>query len=190
MKKKYITTSVLKEHGWTATMIERFLKTPDAYKQNPCYRSAAPMKLYDPARVKRIERTKVFKETLEESAKRKQSAQKAVETKRQKALEYAKTVDITIPVMDFDRLRVLACRHYNNLHYNDLHFMLADPKSSDPDFLGRITVNYLRHECSEYEDYLVDIYGVIGNHSAYMILKQRVNEKIFNTYPELKEFFK
>lgn len=86
-KEEYTTKSQLKERGWTDTMIKKFLGTPDATKVNPFYSSAAPMGLYDVKRVKKVERTKAFKEAMEKSEARKAAAEKAVVTKMKKEME-------------------------------------------------------------------------------------------------------
>lgn len=99
-KLEYLTTPRLKERGWTDAMIKKFLGEPDATRDNPHYKCAAPMKLYDTKRVERVERRKSFKEYMEASAGRKQSAQKSVQTKLEKALEYARSVGTNVPTMD------------------------------------------------------------------------------------------
>ena len=86
-KEEYATKSQLKESGWTDTMVKKFLGTPDATKTNPYYKCAAPMGLYDMKRVKRVERTKAFKEAMAKSEARKAAAEKAVVTKRRKEFE-------------------------------------------------------------------------------------------------------
>lgn len=189
---QYVTTSALKERGWTDGLIKKFLGEPDDTKPNPHYRSAAPMKLYDMKRVEKTERSAKFKAEKEKSATRKQSAAKAVETKREKALTFAREVKINVPTMDYDKLMKKACWSYNEWHqydrdgYYNIDFEPADPKQSDHDFLARIATNYLRHKCTSYEQQLHKLYGKTGVQDAHDILQQRINDEICRVYPQLK----
>ena len=72
-------------------------------------------------------------------------------------------------------------------------------QNSDKNFLDRICVNYLRHNCinlkeqtgdecykffiSYYEDALVAIYGKTGVREAYKLLSRKIYEKIIEIYP-------
>jgi len=99
---EYITKPNLKNRGWTDAMVKKFLGAPDMTKPNPHYKSAAPMGLWLAKRVNQVERTAEWKAEKEKSAGRKTSAQKAVKTKTDKAKEFAQTVEIHVPVTDFD----------------------------------------------------------------------------------------
>ena len=192
-KQQYITPSGLKQRGWTDTMIVKYLGDPDETKANPYYKSAAPMRLYDLKRVERAEKRKAFIADREASDRRKQSAAKGVATKREKAVEYARTVAINVPRIGYDTLLKHACRHYNGWHEcrpdgsYDPDFIPADPKHSDPDFLHRIATNYLRHECTSYDDELYKLFGKTGVHEAHDILQRRINKEIRATYPQLND---
>ena len=191
-KPEYLTTPRLKERGWTDTMIKKFLGEPDATRDNPHYKCAAPMKLYETKRVERVERRKSCKEYMAASAGRKASAQKGVKTKLERALDYARTVGINVPTMDYDKVVKQACQSYNDWHQYDrngmynIDFIPADPLNSDKDFLQRITINYLRHECSSYEQQLYKLFGKTGVNEAHDILQKRINDEIQRIYPELK----
>jgi hypothetical protein len=49
------TMRQLKQRGWTAALIKKFLDPPDATRPNPHYKSAAPMRLYMATRVEAVE---------------------------------------------------------------------------------------------------------------------------------------
>lgn len=188
----YLTKAKLKEKGWTDGMVKKFLGEPDMTKPNPYYKSAAPMGLYDIKRVAKVERSAKFKEELEKSSGRKQSAQKAVKTKKDKAVEYAKMVEVHLPQMDYNKVLEMACDSYNGWHQYDrngfpnVNFIPADPLLSDEEFLQRIATNYLRHECTSYEKELYKLFGKTGVHEAHDILQKRINAEIVKTYPQLK----
>ena len=49
------TARLLRERGWTAGMICKFLPTPDETVPNPHHPNGRPMRLFDPARVEAME---------------------------------------------------------------------------------------------------------------------------------------
>lgn len=192
-KQENITHTGLKARGWTEAMIKQYLGEPDELKPNPHYKNAAPMRLYSLKRVEKVEKSKKFIEAKSAADRRKESAAKGVATKVEKAIQYAKTVKIEIPIINYDTLVKHACRHYNDWNECDrngmpnLDFIPADPKHSDPEFLHRITINYLRHECTSYDDELDKLFGKTGTHEAHQILQRRINKEIRTTYPQLND---
>lgn len=46
-----LSSTQLKERGWTPAPVKKFLSAPDATKPDPSSRSAAPMQLYPLARI-------------------------------------------------------------------------------------------------------------------------------------------
>lgn len=190
---EYITRPHLKNRGWTDGMIKKFLGDADMTKPNPHYKSAAPMCLWSAKRVNQAERSDAWKAEREKSVGRKAAAQKGVQTKTDKAKEYAQTVEIHVPVMEYDKVVERACKSYNEWHQYDRHgyinfdFIEADPTAPDKDFLHRITMNYLRHECTEYEQQLYKLFGKTGVNEAHDILQRRINDEIMRVYPKLKQ---
>lgn len=180
---EYLTVSQLKELGWTDGLIKKHLGDPDKLKRNPVYRSKAPMRLYDVQRVEETERLIDWQALEAKREKRKQAAQKAVETKREQLDRYVARVDIKVPKLRPDKLIDRACVHYNNRARGDEY---ARP-NSDVGFLARITVNYLRHQLTEYEAHLSAIGGKVGARDAYVTIKRKVLAAIADQYPWLEE---
>ncbi len=58
-------------------------------------------------------------------------------------------------------------------------------EDSDPDFLDRVTVNYLRHELSGYEARLTGLFGQVGRAEATTVVREQVYGAIADTYPDL-----
>lgn len=57
---------------------------------------------------------------------------------------------------------------------------------SNPNFLRRITVNYIRHNLTDYDQKLVKISRLPGTKEAYEdIIRPLVEQAIDATYPEL-----
>ena len=155
-KSEYITPTGLRgRRGWIDTMISKLLGDPDRTAPNPHYRSAPKMKLYQLDRVTDAENSGKFVKYVSNS-KKKESAKKAVQTKIDKITRWAESVKIEY---DFP----------------------------NPDCLygsDRQKVNYLRHECTEYDDTLADMYGKTGKDIAYPIIKNRILAEIAKRYPD------
>lgn len=203
---KYLNKSKLKARGWTDALIKKFLPTSDATMKNPVYsRKGSPMCLYLASRVETIEKTDDFKASFVLSAARKKASIKATETKRKNVLCWVEELEIDVPDMAKSELIERAIDHFNQRkkmqkenfeeyyyrHYEEFNeygyceepdFSLATV-DSDPAFLARISVNYLRHQCTKYDNQLIKLYGKVGNGDAHDLLKKRVNEAIYKKYP-------
>lgn len=180
----FITAATLKERGWTKKMIDTFLPEPDKTAPNPYYKKAPDMRLYCLKRVLTKERTKKFAEALLNAQKRKQSAAKAVETKLSKTMDYVNNLKIVIPGMEKSRLIELACQSYNEFHYyiGDYDGRTASP-DSDITFLSRICTNYIRHNCTQYENDLEKMFGKTGVQEGHDMLQKKINDAIYEKYP-------
>lgn len=189
----YITRSTLKERGWTEGLIKKFLK-PAKEVENPMYHNAAPMLLYLKSDSLAVQETEEFKLAKEKADKRKQSASKAVKTKREKTKTDIDTLlsKVTPPKREnYMILREKAIYHYNKhkLEYdNNWEFIPIDPNDSlDFSFERRIICNFLRHVVmSFYEENLDAMFGRVGKETYYEQLKTKIMEAIFQTYPELR----
>lgn len=190
---KYISkSSVLSRDGWTKKAISVFLAKPDKELPNPKFKKAAPMKLYLESRISNIESTEEFKAFKIGSVLRSNSAKKAVKTKRSKLIQNIKNLEIIVPDFSKDELIRQVCEHYNqrkeDWYYNmggweKVYSIEKAAPESDPDFLSRICVNYIRHNLTSYEKELRNIYGKVGNDTAYIVLKKRINDAICEKYP-------
>ena len=74
-----------------------------------------------------------------------------------------------------------ACNHYT------LHTGKSASPDDDEDFLHRITVNFLRHECSHYDHELDRLYGKVGHDDAYLLLSGRIFNEIAKQYDWLAQ---
>lgn len=166
MKKLMLMTSDLRKRGWTVALIRRFLGTPDRTAKNPVYRSKPPMRLYAPERVIAIEGTDEFKRELAKVPERRKHAQKSVATKRAKMQKFLDDLVVPLPTLSQEQLKKAAIKHYNargfGLSASRTETWRPASEDSDPDFLDRICVNYLRHVCSRYESDLTRIAGKTG----------------------------
>jgi hypothetical protein len=182
----HLTVPTLKARGWTATLIRDYLGAPDSSCPNPYYQSAAPMRLYARARVEAVEASPAWPTLQEQVARRKAAAAKAVETKTQRLWDYLDELEITVPVMSLPLLTEQACAHYNDWQSVRERWDAQEATpASNPSFLERISVNYLRHRLSAYEQELARLFGKVGVREAYLEVNDMVYEAIATAYPTL-----
>jgi hypothetical protein len=55
-------------------------------------------------------------------------------------------------------------------------------QDSSEEFLERITVNFLRHECTSYEWLLESFKGRVGVQQIHDLLQAHINELVFSHY--------
>lgn len=181
---EFITMSDLKrERGWTDTSIKKFAPIPDHFVKNPHYKSAAPMRLYRVSRIREIEATPEFQDYMEKSMRRRQGAQQAIETKREKTMDIAWTMPIHVEVVPNVIDEAIATYNEWKIEHDDWDKRVSS--DTDQNVLERIAVNHIRHNLTTYECHLYEIQGLVGNDEAYRILKGRVLQEIGAAYPEL-----
>lgn len=83
--------------GFTKSMIDKLLPAP-TLKQNPRYKSSAPMKLWKETDVLAAMDTDAFREAIAKAERRKAAAAKAVDTKRKNAVALADDLIASIHV--------------------------------------------------------------------------------------------
>lgn len=189
----HLTRADLLARGWTAQGIRIFMPEPCRSVPNPWYRNSAPVPLYDVARVEAIERTTTFQSWKREAEKRKAAARKAVATKKLNMQEWANNLVVEVPMLSQRTAIRKACEHYNERQarraasrgvYLDDWWEPASPES-DSEFLNRITVNYLRHAMTDYDERLEDIFGRTGGQDVYETIAVKTYEAIARHYPWL-----
>jgi hypothetical protein len=193
----HLSMAGLKARGWTDALIRTFLGESDETADNPYFRSAAPMRLYRLARVEACEQTPAWIAAHEKTRQRQVRAHAVAQRKRDATFAAVEALTIHVQQMDHEALIHAACQHYN-WHQEDvedgwaargrdddrLYVKRASPDDT-PAFLERITVNYLRHQGTAYEDELERLYGTVGADAARMRVKERVLEAIAAHYPHL-----
>jgi len=181
---EYLSLSAVKARGWTDKLIKDFLGEPDKTAVNSHNRSGPPVKLYLISRVEESEASGEWIASHSKLARRRQGAQKAVDTKRTALMEAANRLQMRVPSLGPDKLIKRAVNAYNDRQDYRGGFRYASVQC-DPEFLNRITVNFLRHECSSYERQLEQTYGKIGVRDAYGVINAKIYAAISAAYPEL-----
>jgi hypothetical protein len=179
-----LTKTALKERGWTESLIKSFLPDPDLEKRNPMYARAAPMKLYFLWRIEGLEGTALWQEKRESARKRSESLLRAAAIRQEHLLREVKSQTVNLPRLSRRQLVQRACEHYNRLALERDKPFWATP-SSEKAFLARICVNFLRHELSNYERQLEEVYGKVGAIAARSEIRNKVYSAIATGYPDL-----
>ena len=188
MNKQYITKTDLATM-WSNSLIEKYYPQCSDERINPHYRYGSPMQLYDVGKVRYIESRDDFKADYKKVLKRKIVALESAKKKREELMMYANGVQIVIPEYEKDKLIQKACDHYNWWHTwnneDEYDYCRASPSSNEL-FLKRITINYLRHQCTCYEEELKKFHKKVGVKEAHNILQARINEAIKLKYEWLR----
>jgi hypothetical protein len=185
--KRYLSVPALRDRGWTPSIVEKLLGEADTTRPNPCYRSAAPMRLYAEVRVEVAERSAEFERLRARAADRRRSATAAAERRMETVLQRARSLPIKVASgrSQSDVIRA-ACRSYNAAKSGREDYEPATP-DSDERFLMRIALNYVRHELTRYDAALLDQYGRIGADEARDVVRHRVVDAIVDAYPWLAD---
>ena len=194
------TKTQLKERGWTESAIKKFLGNCDNSYPSP-YSKKIKVQLWNCDRVIETEESKEFKDWYDKSknkrGKQSELMLSKMEIKRNELLEYINNLNIEVPVIPFDELILLACQHYNDFksarllnksQYRPLEKNEKATPNSGTDFLYRICGNFIRHQMTDYEIELSNIFGAVGKQEGYALLKDRVMSEINEKYKGLWQF--
>ncbi len=193
--KMMLNKTNLKDRGWTNTLVKLFLPTCDDEVENPYHRSGPPIKRFNRERVLAIEAGSEFQEAMSRSEKRKQGAQKAIETKIERMEQWAESLPpVELHPMDKATLQKKAVDHYNSIwdgydengRFREENCRRANG-TEDDQFLDRITVNYIPHSLTGYEERLLKTRGKVGSEDARNIIRSDILNAIASAYPWLEK---
>lgn len=183
-KAQLISQSTVLDMGFTKSMIAKLLPAP-VLKPNPWYRSAAPMKLYRIEDVSAAMETEAYRVASEKAEARRSSAEKAVETKRQKGEALIDTIveELVVERIDTKELKRIVLREKEERAAERGDYL----HSLDDETIARWMVNYVRHNLCQYDDGLMALVGKVGKDALYVRLKEGTLRKIAQVYPELED---
>lgn len=175
------TLTQLKERGWTPALIEQHLGPPDRIKRNPFSKKKPPMRLWLISRVEAAEASGVA--LRQKSETRSAAMRKSVQRRAAAMIAEIDAIPIEVPRMPPGKLLKQAIRHFNDrLRWGEEE---ATP-GSDPEFLARIQVNYLRHVMTDYDALLDERAGEVGiRMGGHARIFRRVMDAISAEYPWL-----
>ena len=183
MTKQFITkTDLISVRKWTERLIKKYMPVPDEIRNNPHYGRASEMKLYKISRVESIEKNEHFLIDFQKTILRRKSSAKMVETKKDNLLIQISEFPISVEIIPRYELVPLVIDDYNNRNYYKDYLTLRD---LDQSTLERLTVNYIRHQLTEYEYHLYTIGDQVGKKEGARLLKEITNNCISESYPDL-----
>ena len=183
MTKEFITkTDLISIRKWTDRLIKKYMPVPDTIKKNPHFRRASEMKLYKISRVESIEKNEQFLIDFQKTILRRKSSLKMVETKKDNLLIEIFELPISVEIIPRNELVPLVIDDYNDRNYYKDYLILRD---LDQSTLERLTVNYIRHQLTSYDQCLGLIFSKVGKKEGYRLLIERIYNCISESYPEL-----
>jgi hypothetical protein len=179
-----ITLAGLRGRGWTPAMAEEMLGEPDKLAVNRHHRSGPPVRLYVLKRVKHAEQSTQFATRQAIAAARKAASSRAAKERASSLLARIEKIEIEVIALPQDELLKQAIRSYNAHDAFSYDFRGAS-HDSDPAFLERIQVNYVRHKLTSYDRALYEACGQPGAYDARDLITEKVLRAIAATYPGL-----
>ena len=102
-----------------------------------------------------------------------------METKSQRLWDYLFELEINVPVMPLAQLAEQSCAHYNDRQSARERWDAREAMpASNPSFLERISVNYLCHRLSSYDQELARLFDKVSMREAYLELNEMVYQAI------------
>lgn len=185
-KDAMLGTMQLRERGWTKSLITRFLGEPDKVVSNSHHRSGPKIKLWSLERVEQAEKLATFQAQREKAAKRSAAAAAAASSRRTQLLESITKMVVKVEPLESSTRLERAIEHYNDAQLFTDYSRRAD-KDSDPEFLQRIQVNFIRHRLTSYDEELDKVAGQLGAPDARNAIRDKIYDAIAEAYPELEE---
>jgi len=183
MTKQFITkTDLISIRKWSDRLIKKYMPVPDEIRNNPYYGQASTMKLYKISRVEAIEKNEQFLIDFQKTILRRKSSLKMVETKKDNLFIQISELPISVEIIPRNELITLVIDAYNDRNYYKDYLTLRD---LDQSTLERLTVNYIRHELTSYDQCLGLIFSKVGKKEGYRLLIERIYNCISESYPEL-----
>ena len=183
-----ISQTTILSMGFTKSMIDKLLPAP-ILKQNPRYKSAAPMKLWKEADVLAVMETAAFQAAAAKAAQRKQAAAKAVDTKRKNAEVLADDLIASIHVQRIELPELEQLALASQQRWYDFRGR-GEIESPSRETVDRWMVNYIRHDLCEYDDSLYTLFRpgkMADKDKLYPKVKRETLAKIAQVYPELAD---
>ena len=172
------TLTQIKQMGFTDSIIKTLNIIPTEIKPNP-HNKKNFMKLYSEEYIDTMLKSSEFVNLVGKNINRRLGALKSTNTKTEKLLSEIDRIKISVRVVE--SVEKLAIESYNSHNGYNEYFDYTK------EFLDRITVNYIRHELTNYEEDLDLIFGKVGKIKAYELLNTFVYDKIKKAYPEYSE---
>lgn len=176
LKSKLISKIGLSQRGWTKELIDIYLNKPDLFEINPQTRRY--LYLYSLYKVEYLESLESIKPNLDLSI-----STKPIEEVGD-VYQWIEELNIDIPIIPIETLLKKSIELYNK----EIAITPADKKSlyNKAHILQTLCLNYLRHKCTRYDSYLNYLNLQFNTELSCIRVKEYINKKINQTYPNLK----
>lgn len=185
----YAWSELKEQRGWTDGLIKKHLGEPDELRSNPHYKSGPQMRLFRLARVEEVEAMPDVATDLAKAKARRparsEAALAAADARRSELLAAVESIEINVPRFNFDHVTRAAVNSYNCLWSARGKVHKHATMDDDPEFLKRITCNFIRHNLVNYDAIVAALGGRVGKKEAYWTFRIRIMEGIYAVYPEL-----
>lgn len=168
-KQAIVGTVELKERGWTAGLIRKFLGEPDRTASNPYHRTGPEIKYWLESKVIKIEQADEFRKAKEKANVRSRATTAAAARQREQLLTEVEKMPITVTKLPIEEIK---------------RRCLSPAALDDQEFVDRTCVNYIRHELTDYDHHLAEVAGKIGGQAAVSEIRSRIFNAIADAYPE------
>lgn len=195
----YFWKSALKERGWTNGAIEKFLGKCDATKDNPHSKRQPLMKLWLKSKVEEAEQSEAFQEWQNKTVATRKAASDRMTEKMdlarketikkfsaqiRQAVKRALSEIKSIEELEEDALRHWAANKEDRQRSREEWKPVIAPSREeiDGETRQRWVENYVRHQLTDYERLLNDLFGEIGRDAAYKAMKSAVSQEVEQFY--------
>lgn len=160
--------------GFSKTLLKKYYPNPKQKKIT----NTKFYYLYNVDDIKTIIASEEFKQDFSNTVKKSIIGKTKAKETKDKNLEIVKNVDITIEKISFEQLKKLAIKYWED--FNERVWNNISIK-----YTNRLMINYVRHNLTVYHELLDFNNGKIGKQEMYEILKEKINQKILEVYPQL-----
>ena len=177
--------------GWTPTLIDRHLGEPDRLMRNPHYRSAAPMRGYEIARVKKAEERDdvraALAKVLAQRANRSSGALKAAETRRRQMREWPEPdtifwyLETPTTVEEAEKLAIAWWAEREKTRNS----RTVDMSSLSTRGRKQLTRRYLAKKWIDYRETLQTCPRILEDGTGLEIIEDRIDQMMDQRFPEL-----
>lgn len=186
-----LTANQIRRRGWTAPMMADLLGEPDEIARNHQGDAHPQMRLYDLERVIAAERSERFRSygTLPAGMSKGRPVNPDREEERVSRLKrpvHTPRLLTRFPEIDIDEVRRLAIGGYNNYVRRTGQGDGID-MTAPLDAIDRLTVNYVRHRFTSYDEGIRSIPRAKGSARALDVFRRAVYDAITEKWPELAQ---
>lgn len=172
-------TTILKDYGWTETLITKFLPEP-MLKPNYHGHSSPPMKLFYEDEVLAVMQTEDFKSEFEKVNKRRAAVQKGIDRKNANALEEITPLLETITVKIISEKKVVTWAIWaQGWGWYDVDEEFC--RTKNPEVIARWAVSYIRKNLVDYDQRLSELRHTTDETNK--AVEKAIYEKIAAAYP-------